>query len=77
MDAEQAIRLMDEGNTLVNYKDGVRIKKNGEGYIIMSANADTVIIFDLYKTDRNQIWGKDYAIRFSTSNMVVLPEEDE
>jgi len=68
---------MDEGMTLVSYKDGMKINKNNDGrYVITSATCDTVILLDLYKAEGYQIWGKEYAVRMSTANLVVMPEDD-
>ena len=78
MKAEEAIRLIDEGRTLVNYKDGVSIKKDGDNYIIASSYFDLVIILKTVRAENDHIWvGDNYAVRLTTSSMIVLPEEEE
>lgn len=78
MKAEDAIKLINEGKTLVNYRDGVKIKKDDDSYIITSSYADLVIVVKTVEAEKNSIWGDDnYAIRLTTSSMIVLPEEEE
>jgi len=77
MNGEDVIKALEQGKTLLNYDDGLRITMENDKIHILSASASICIISKTYKAEKNQLWlNDDYAIRLSTHHLIVMPEDD-
>ena len=77
MNGDDAIKALEQGKTLVNYKDGLTITMENDKIFVGSANADLCIVAKTFMAERTQIWLNDnYSVRLGTAHLIVLPEEE-
>lgn len=77
MNGDDAIKVLEQGKTLVNYRDGLHITMENDKIFVRSANADLCIVASIFKAEKNQLWIEDYTVRLGTNHLIVLPEGEE
>ena len=78
MNGDDAIKALEQGKTLVNYREGLRISMEDGKIFVGSVNADLCMVAKTFKAEKTQIWLNDnYSVRLGTAHLIILPVEEE
>lgn len=78
MNGDDAIKALEQGKTLVDYNNGLKVNMENDKIFVITSNADLCIVAKTFTAEKTQIWLNDnYTVRLGTMHLIVLPEEEE